>query len=202
MVRVKVCGITNLEDAKLAVELGADALGFIFADSPRQVSVDAAAEIISELPPFVNIVGVFVDESAEVVSHAVAECRLDTLQFHGDESPTYLNFFQSKVIKAFRVKDEKSLESLPKYKADAYLLDTYVEDVPGGTGKTFDWTLAKKAKEFGPIILSGGIDAVNVRVAIDEVRPFAIDVCSGVEKEPGKKDPAKLKRFMKEVKKV
>jgi len=197
--KIKICGITNLPDAQLAVELGADALGFIFyPKSPRYIKVTAAADICSVLPPFVAKVGVFVDELEYEIEKALAECLLTALQFHGDEPPGFCQKFAAKSIKAIRMRDEDSLRAAAEYDVDALLLDTYTDDSRGGTGKTFDWSLAVKAKETlaPPIILSGGLTSVNVQEAIRKVRPYAVDVSSGVEREPGKKDPEKLRRFI------
>ena len=197
--KIKICGITNLPDAQLAVELGADALGFIFyPKSPRYIKVRAAADICNTLPPFVMKVGVFVDELEYEIERALGECLLTALQFHGEEPPGFCQKFAAKSIKAIRVRDEASLRAAAEYDVDALLLDTYTELERGGTGRTFDWSLALKAKETlaPPIILSGGLTAVNVQEAIRKVRPYAVDVSSGVEREPGKKDPEKLRRFI------
>jgi len=198
--RVKICGLTNREDALAAVELGADALGFVFAESPRRVSPENAAGIIRSLPPFPTCVGLFVDESMEMVRKIVNECRLDVIQFHGNESPDYCRQFMIKIIKVFRIKDENSLKAVPHYQVDAYLLDTYVEGTPGGTGESFSWDLALRAKEFDrPIILAGGLTPDNVAGAIRQVRPYGVDVSTGIEMEPGKKDHEKMKEFIKIV---
>jgi phosphoribosylanthranilate isomerase len=197
--KIKICGITNPADAQLAVELGADALGFIFyPKSPRHINVPAAADICNALPPFVARVGVFVNELEYEIEKALAECLLTALQFHGDEPPGFCQKFAAKSIKAIRVRDEESLRAAAEYDVDALLLDTYTDNARGGTGKTFDWSLALKAKETlaPPIILSGGLTTVNVQEAIRKVRPYAVDVSSGVEREPGKKDPEKLRRFI------
>lgn len=202
MTRVKICGITNLRDALSAVELGADALGFVFAQSPRQISIKEAERIIKRLPPLVTTVGVFVNEMPGVVMKTVIKCHLDVLQFHGEELPGYFsNFFLEKIIKAFRIKDKDSLRRLPQYKmVDAYILDTYRPGKRGGSGKTFNWDLAVEAKKYKkPIILSGGLTPQNVREAILKVKPYAVDVSSGVEREPGKKDYRKMKEFIKAV---
>jgi phosphoribosylanthranilate isomerase len=195
--KIKICGITNLADAQLAVELGADALGFIFyPKSPRYITVREAANICNALPPFVARVGVFVDELEYEIEKALQECLLTTLQFHGDEPPGFCQKFPAKSIKAIRMRDETALVVAAEYDVDGLLLDTYTDSERGGTGKTFDWTLAIKAKEIGPpVILSGGLTTANVQEAIRTVRPYAVDVSSGVEREPGKKDPEKLRRF-------
>jgi phosphoribosylanthranilate isomerase len=198
MVRIKICGITNLEDALLAAELGADALGFIFyAKSPRKVDAETARAIIAQLPPFVAAVGVFVDEAAAVVQELAAKVRLDWVQLHGQESPDYCRTLGYKVIKAFRIQDEDSMRQLAGYQgaAQALLLDTYKKGQVGGTGEIFDWHLARQAKKYGPIILAGGLTADNVAQAIATALPAAVDAASGTEAAPGKKDPAKLRAF-------
>jgi len=198
-VKIKICGNTNLDDALLAVELGADALGFVFyPKSPRHVKLVDAANICNALPPFVAKVGVFVNELEYEIEKALNECLLNALQFHGDEPPGFCQKFAAKSIKAIQVRDEESLRTAEEYDVDALLLDTYTDESRGGTGRTFDWSLAVRAKEFlsAPIILSGGLTAANVQDAIRKVRPYAVDVASGVEREPGKKDPEKLRRFI------
>ena len=200
MTRVKICGITNLEDALAAAEFGADALGFVFAESPRRIDPERAAEIVRSLPPFITSVGLFVNESPDVVGNIVKECRLDALQFHGNESPGYCRQFMIKRIKAFRIGDENGLRVIPHYRVDAYLLDTYVEGVPGGTGKCFDWDLALRAKGFGkPVILAGGLTPHNVAEAVRKVDPYGVDVSTGIEVKPGKKDHKKMKRIIEIV---
>jgi phosphoribosylanthranilate isomerase len=200
MVRIKICGITNIEDALLAAELGADALGFIFyARSPRHVAPEIAREIIAQLPPFVAAVGVFVDEAAADVQELAANAGLDWIQLHGQESPDYCRSLGHKVIKGFRIQDEGSLRQLADYQgaAQALLLDTYKKGQVGGTGEIFDWQLARKAKKYGPIILAGGLNPDNVAAAIAAAGPAAVDTASGTEAAPGKKDPAKLRAFFK-----
>jgi phosphoribosylanthranilate isomerase len=201
-VRIKVCGITNLDDARLAVELGADMLGFIFyAKSQRAVSREMAAQICQAVT--VEKVGVFVNETETNIRQTLQECGLNTLQFHGDEPPSFCRQFPAKKIKAIRVRDAESLRAASEYDVDALLLDTYTDTQRGGTGKTFDWSLAVQAKSLGrPIILSGGLTPDNVRDAIRVVQPFAVDVASGVEREPGRKDPEKLKRFFESCRNV
>ena len=197
--KIKICGITNLDDALLAVDLGADALGFIFyPKSSRYVKVQEAANICNALPPFVAKVGVFVDELEYEIEKARHECLINALQFHGDEPPGFCQKFAAKSIKAIRVRGEESLRAAEEYDVDALLLDTYTDESRGGTGRTFDWSLAVRAKEFlsAPIILSGGLTTANVQEAVRKVRPYAVDVASGVEREPGKKDPEKLRRFI------
>jgi phosphoribosylanthranilate isomerase len=201
-VRIKICGITNLEEALLAADLGADALGFIFyPPSPRSVEPQAAKAIIAQLPPFVTTVGVFVDEDAATVKELAAAAGLDWLQLHGKETPEYCRSLDRRVIKAFRIRDESSLAELTSYQdiVQALLLDTYKKGQVGGTGETFNWDLALKAKQSGPIILAGGLTSENVAQAIAVAHPQAVDVASGVEAAPGKKDPEKLKAFFKAV---
>ncbi len=194
---VKICGITNLEDARMAVKAGAHALGFIFASSPRQVTPEQAAAIIAGLPPFVHTVGVFVDQD---VAGVLAVCPLDAVQFHGDEPPDVVASHTGvRRIKAFRVGCNADLDALPAYcsVADAFLLDARVPGMAGGTGQTFPWRLAAEARRFGrPIILSGGLTPENVATAIAEGRPDAVDVSSQVEWAPGRKDPDRVRRFV------
>jgi phosphoribosylanthranilate isomerase len=199
MIRIKICGITSLEDAQLAVELGANALGFIFySKSPRNVSIQAAANICAALPPFVSRVGVFVNEIEYTIEKVLQECGIDTLQFHGDEPPGFCQKFPAKSIKAFQLQNEESLRQISDYDVDAWLLDSYSPDVRGGSGKVFNWDLAIEAKKLGkPIILSGGLTPDNVVSAVQKIQPYAIDVSSGVELSPGKKDADKLRAFFK-----
>ena len=201
-VKVKICGITNVSDATAAAEAGADALGFVFYDkSPRRVSLESAAAIIRGLPPFILKVGLFVDAPAEFVSRAVAECGLNLLQFHGDESPDYCRQFGLLTMKAFRIRDAASLHALRSYSTDAWLLDAYTPDLQGGTGQTFNWDLARVAKTWGkPVFLAGGLTPENVAEAIARARPFGVDVSSGVEAVPGTKDHAKVKAFIEAAK--
>lgn len=200
MSRVKICGITNLEDALIAQEAGADILGFIFADSPRRIELKAARDIISRVSKDIEISALFVNEKKEVVDSVINELgRADFIQFHGDETPDYCGEFPSqKIIKVVRVKDESSLAKIPEFKGiDFLLLDTFKEAQYGGTGQTFEWEVAVKAKRYNmPLFLSGGLNPDNLKEAILKVRPFAVDVSSGVERTPGKKDPELVKRFM------
>jgi len=202
MIKIKICGITNKEDALWAVNLKVDALGFIFADSPRRVKPEIVQGIIELLPPFISSVGVFVNEDRKKVEEITESCGLTTLQFHGEESPSYCEGFKQKIVKALRIENKDILEKAVQYKdkVDAYLLDTYSPSKYGGTGKTFDWCIAKEIKEFGlPIILSGGLNPENIREAISEVEPYGIDVSSGVEERPGKKNMEKLINFVRIV---
>jgi len=202
MVKVKICGITNHGDASEAVRLGADALGFIFAPSPRQIVPELARDIISDLPPFVQTVGVFVNEELSAIQDRVAYCGLDMVQLHGDESPEFCRELMPRTIKAFRIKDTSSLSQIGKYKGlvKALLLDTYQKGLKGGTGKTFDWSLAVEAGEFGmPVILSGGLGPSNIEAAISTVKPYALDMSSAIEARPGKKDHALMRELMEKV---
>jgi phosphoribosylanthranilate isomerase len=199
--RVKICGITNLADAQAAVEAGADALGFNFYEqSPRYLAVSTAAEISKQLPPFVLRVGVFVNAAEELVTRAIGECGLGLLQFHGDEPPEFCTQFGLMSMKAFRIRDAESLKELPKYPTEAWLLDAYSAENPGGTGEKFNWELAVEAQKFGkPVFLAGGLTPENVAAAVRQVQPFGVDVSSGVESAPGKKDPQKVREFIANV---
>ncbi len=199
MVRIKVCGITNTGDALAAAELGADALGFVFAESPRRVSPGQAARISAELASSITKVGVFVNEDADVVRDIAGACGLDTLQFHGSETPEYCRLFGSQAVKAFRIKDSIDLSELARYGTGPFVLDTYVEGIAGGTGQAYDWNLAAEASADYQIILSGGLNPDNVRQAIAKVKPYAVDVSSGIEDSPGKKNVKMLKAFISAV---
>ncbi len=201
MVRVKICGITNLEDALLAARLGADAVGFIFYEaSPRGIDITAAANITKSLPPYLTRVGVFVNAKSSVIEKAFRECKLDVAQLHGDETPEIVSGLGRNVIKSLRLKKEDDIEIIPEYEDCAILLDTFDKEKFGGTGRSFNWDWAKEARRFKrPIILSGGLDSSNVGAAIDAAMPDAVDVSSGVESRPGKKDPRKLARFINAV---
>jgi phosphoribosylanthranilate isomerase len=203
MIKIKICGITNLDDAMAAAEYGADALGFNFyKKSPRYIEPEKAAEIIYQLPPLVLPVGVFVNEHEKRVREIQSLTGIQVLQFHGDESPEFCERFESRVIKAFQVKDKESFHSLAHYKVGAFLLDSYKDGLKGGTGVTFNWHLAVVAKSFGRIILAGGLNPDNVVEAAKLVQPYAVDVAGGVEKEKGIKDHTKLKKFIVEVRRA
>jgi len=199
--RVKICGITKLADAQAAVGAGADALGFIFYEkSPRYLAVSAAAKISKQLPPFVLRVGVFVNAPEELVTRAIGECGLGLLQFHGDEPPEFCTRFGLMSMKAFRIRDSESLKELPKYPTAAWLLDAYSAETLGGTGEKFNWDLAIEAQRFGkPVFLAGGLTPENIAAAVRKVQPFGVDVSSGVESSPGKKDQAKVRAFIANV---
>ena len=203
--RVKICGITRLEDAQLAVELGASALGFnFFPPSPRYITPAEARQIITKLPPLVTAIGVFANEKDSKHIAAVArEAGVAAVQLHGPLFPEIRGALaRYPIIRAVAVRDGSGFDYLRSCIASAYLLDAYHPKLPGGTGKTFNWKRAKDAKEYGPIILAGGLTSRNVGKAIGEVQPFAVDVASGVESAPGNKDPAKLHAFFAAVTKA
>jgi phosphoribosylanthranilate isomerase len=204
--KVKICGITNKDDAFKAIKFGADALGFIFyKKSPRCVSPSRARNIIEVLPPFVSTVGVFVNEKLGALNEITAFCGLTGVQLHGDEDHHFchrLKRYNVRIIKGFRVDNVFDFKVADKFDVDARLFDTYQENQFGGTGKVFNWELLKRADLRGPIILSGGLNADNVVEAIRTIRPYAVDVSSGVESEPGKKDHAKLELFIRNAKSV
>jgi phosphoribosylanthranilate isomerase len=203
MIKIKICGITNVEDAMAAAEFGADALGFNFyRKSPRYVEPLKASEIIAQLPPFIVPVGIFVNEREEKIREVVSQACLQGIQLHGDETPEFCQRFGTRVIKAFQVRDKESLRHMSHYRVSAYLLDSYKEGVRGGTGETFDWHLAVVAKTFGRIILAGGLTMDNVAEAVKLVQPYGIDVAGGVEREKGIKDHLKLKTFIIEARRA
>ena len=204
MTRIKICGITNIDDALMSIDAGADALGFNFVpDTPRYLKhTNAAAKIIEQLPPFITTVGLFVNADSELIQSIADECHLDLLQLHGDESPQFCQGFNRRVIKAVRIKDESSCSHLSDYRVSGYLLDTYVKGALGGTGVAFDWRLAVQAKQYGQIVLAGGLDPDNVASAVQQVRPYGVDVSSRVEASPGRKDPVKVRTFIQNVKEV
>ena len=199
--RVKICGITNVADALAAAEAGADMIGLMFYEgSPRHVTVAQAVEISRALPPFVLRVGVFVNPAEAFVARALGDCDLSLLQFHGDEESDFCTQFGLMSVKALRVRDAESLQTLAKFNTDAFLLDAYSQSGLGGTGEKFNWDLAVAAQKFGkPIFLAGGLTPANVGAAVKQVRPFAVDVSSGVETAPGKKDAAKVREFIQAV---
>ena len=201
-VRVKICGIMNKEIAAAAVAFGADALGFVFAQSRRQVTPAKAKEIIATVPPFISRVGVFVNSSPEEVRDIVSYCGLDTVQLHGEEDPAnYRDLLHRavKVIISCRVKDDESVRGVLNYPVDAYLFDTYKKGLPGGTGEVFDWAILNKFTFPAPVILSGGLNTENVVQAVQAVKPYAVDVSSGVETS-GIKDIEKIQTFIEQAK--
>ena len=206
-IKVKVCGITNAEDAVAAVEAGADALGFIFYEkSPRYVAPAVAASIIAELPPLVTPVGVFVNEGVATVRSIMDTCGLAMSQLHGDENVSYCRELARPAMKALRLKDRGSLLALAEYRGRGgvrgFVLDTFSELAYGGTGQITDWGLAADVAIRTPILLAGGLTPDNVTEAIRTVRPYGVDVSSGVESAPGKKDHAKMRAFVDAVRVV
>ena len=199
--RVKVCGITRVEDAKAAVDAGADAIGLVFYEpSPRFVRIKQAREIAASVPAFVSVVALFVNADAEYVQDVLNSVRIDLLQFHGDEENDFCSQFQRPFIKAQRVRETSDVvASCVRFPdALAILLDSYKPGVPGGTGESFDWSLIPKSQT-KPLILAGGLTPENVAPAIKQVQPFAVDVSGGVEQSKGIKDPAKIDAFLSEV---
>jgi phosphoribosylanthranilate isomerase len=206
MTKVKICGITNLEDALLSEKFGADALGFNFyAKSPRYISPENAREIIENLSPEILKIGVFVNETQDKILEIAENAKLDAIQLHGDEKPEFVRQLKAKtdleIIKAFRVSEDFKPEDVLQYDVDAVLLDTYSTKDFGGTGEIFDWEIAKKVIVIFPkMYLAGGLSAGNVAAALVEIKPFAVDTCSLIEKNKGVKDPQKLKDFIFAVK--
>lgn len=202
MIPTKICGITNLDDANVAVENGASAIGFIFYEkSPRTISINNAKSISKHLPKTIARVGVFVNHEKDFIRLAISEVPLDMIQLHGDETPDFCNQFDVAILKALRIKNEASLSVMDQYDVAVFLLDTFSNDQYGGTGETFDWSVLNR-KYKTPIILSGGLNSENILDAIDAVNPSAIDVNSGVESSPGKKDYNKLKSLFKNLNKT
>ena len=197
-VKVKICGVTNVADALAAAEAGADMIGLNFYEgSPRHLTLATAVEIHRALPPFVLRVGVFVNPAADLVLRALGDCGLSLLQFHGAETSEFCTQFGAMSLKAFRIQNAASLASLKNYQTDAFLLDAHSQSGLGGTGEKFNWELAVEAQKFGkPIFLAGGLTPENVADAVRQVQPFAVDVSSGVESAPGKKDIAKVRAFI------
>ncbi|MBI5181663.1 MAG: phosphoribosylanthranilate isomerase [Nitrospirae bacterium] len=201
MVLVKICGITNLEDALFASEAGADALGFVFyKKSPRYVEPSAARDIIKGLPPFIVTVGVFADQNEAEIKEIISKSNIDIAQLHGDEPPEFCEKLGRRIIKAIRVRNMESLTEIKKYRACALLLDTYDKDLKGGTGRIFNWEIAREARIFNKVIIAGGLTPDNVSEAIKVAQPYAVDVSSGVEKEKGIKDHQKIKLFIERAK--
>ena len=201
MVKVKICGITSMEDAQVAVAAGADALGFVmYRKSPRHVEPAAVRSIVAELPPFVLPIGVFVNEDPLMVRDLMDECGLTLAQLHGDESPSYCENLGRPSLKAIRLKDRGSFLALAEMRGRAnvrgFVIDAFSDQAYGGTGRTVDWALAHEAARASPVLLAGGLTPANVAEAIHVVRPYGVDVSSGVEERPGKKDPAKVRAFI------
>jgi phosphoribosylanthranilate isomerase len=204
--KVKICGITNLDDALVAIEAGADILGFNFyAKSPRFLSPEAAKVIIDKLPQHVTTVAVFVNESFDFIVETIANTGIDVIQLHGDESTSYVDALRKRidrdVIKAFRVSDKFQVADTLDYSVHGIMLDAFSPSERGGTGEVFDWDIAKSVWTMvGQLWLAGGLTPANVGDAIREVRPYAVDVCSGVESAKGIKDPEKVRAFVKNAK--
>jgi phosphoribosylanthranilate isomerase len=201
--KVKICGITNIGDALGSIDAGCDALGFVFyKKSLRYISPDRAVEIIKQLPPHIIKIGIFVNAKEKTIKHIARICDLDILQFHGNESPEFCRRFNGyKIIKAFRINKNLDLEKILRYKVFAYLFDTLVESKFGGTGKKFNWKLVRHIDDLkSPVFLSGGLNAENVKEAVEAVQPHWVDVSSSVEIKPGKKDHKKVRKFIKRAK--
>lgn len=200
MPQVKICGNTNIHDARLAVELGADYLGFIFAASKRKISLEIANDIRMALPSFHEFVGVFANQPKNEVEAIAKPLGLKWLQFHGEETALYCQWFRDKgykVIKTFRIKDPMSLKRLEEYNVEAFLFDTFSKESHGGTGTSFNWDwIEDKPYVHEKLFLAGGLNVLNLKLAIDKLHPYAVDVASGVESTPGKKDTQLLKQFM------
>jgi phosphoribosylanthranilate isomerase len=198
MTKIKICGITNLNDALLAARLGADALGFIFTASPRQISPERAKEITSELPPYIHKVGVFKNERISTVKEIIEHCLLDLVQLHGEEDKSYLNEFGQRAIKVFKMNKKSVLSEIKKFSLPLFMLD-----LPKGEAKemNLDWTIAQEAKNLGKVILAGGLSPENIKRALQIITPFGVDVCRGVEREDGVKSREKLKNFILKVRK-
>lgn len=199
--RVKICGITTPDDALAAADAGADAIGLVFyANSPRCVDVSAASDIVAVVPPFVTVVALFVDEPRDSIQRMLADVRIDMLQFHGEETPAACDAHRRPWMKAFRMRPELDLPAACREyrEARAALLDAWQEGVPGGTGKTFEWELARRDLAL-PVVLAGGLNAGNVGEAVRVVRPAAVDVSGGVESAPGVKDHDKMRQFIAAV---
>jgi len=193
--RIKICGITRYEDARIAANLGVDALGFIFFQkSPRYIAPDDAAAIIRRLPPFVSRVGVFVNESIDTIHEITGRTGIDTLQLHGTETPEFCNLFSLPVVKTFSIKPDTDLSVIETYKTSGILLDTWSGAMHGGSGKTFDWSQARQVCTLhSNVVIAGGLGPSNVEDALDALNPYGLDINSGVEIQPGIKNPHKIR---------
>ncbi len=203
-IKVKICGITNAEDARAAVDAGADALGFVlYAKSPRAVAPEVVRRIVADLPPLVLPIGVFVNEEAKRVRDLMDDCGLALAQLHGDETAAYCEALGRPVLKAIRLRSRADFLAVAELRGRAqvrgFVVDAYAEEAYGGTGTTADWALAAEAARAAPVLLAGGLTPDNVREAVEQVRPYGVDVSSGVERSPGKKDPAKIRAFISAV---
>jgi len=201
-VTVKICGITSQADARAAAAAEADAIGLMFyKESPRHVTIEQAKEICEVLPAHIMRVGVFVNTDEALINRALSECLLNILQFHGDETPEDCAQYPVMTLKAFRVQGPETLEQMKDYSTAGFLLDAYTKEARGGTGEKFNWDLAVQAQQLRkPVFLAGGLTPDNVAEAVRKVEPFGVDVSSGVESEPGKKDPEKMVAFVKAAK--
>ena len=198
MVKIKICGITELDDALHAVDCGADALGFVFYErSPRAVTSKKAQTIIAALPPFVTVVGLFVNEDPRTVRLIADFCALDVIQYHGDESPETVRMAPRRSIRALRVRESEALDDIDHYPASGLLLDAWVSGTFGGTGVRCNWGIAAEIAKKRAVILAGGLTPENVAEAIKTVRPYGVDVSSGVEDAPGRKDRKKIAAFIR-----
>ena len=201
MPKVKICGNTRVEDVKLAAQLGADYLGFIFAESKRRISVESARALVRSLPNFKNFVAVFSNQPKEEVERIVGDLGIRILQFHGEETALYCHSFVERgyeVVKTFRIKDKMSLKRIDEYNVSGFLFDAYSREGKGGTGAPFNWELIEdRPYVHEKLFLAGGLNVANLRKAIQKIRPFAVDVASGVEKSPGEKDPKLLEEFIR-----
>ncbi|MGB2691168.1 MAG: phosphoribosylanthranilate isomerase [Thermodesulfobacteriota bacterium] len=199
--KIKICGITNMEDAQASADYGADALGFIFyKESKRYIDPKVAKSIIFSLPPFITTVGVFVNHDLDEISQIKETTGIQVAQLHGDETPEFASSLPINVIKVIRVKDKSDLDKVAQYSAQAILFDTYSDTEYGGTGESFDWEILNDMSSTKRIILSGGLNPENVLEAVQIVRPYAVDVSSGVEVAPGKKNHTKIKKFIEAIK--
>ena len=203
-IKIKICGITNLQDAQTAVSAGADSLGFVFySKSPRSVEPAVAKSIIAQLPPFVLPVGVFVNQEHTTIRNIFDECGLAFAQLHGDETAAFCESLDRPVLRALRLRDRGSLLALAEYKGRmgvrGLVVDAFSSETYGGTGQTVDWSLAREVANAAPILLAGGLTPHNVQEAVQQVQPYGVDVSSGVEHSPGKKDPEKIRAFIQAV---
>jgi len=203
-IKIKICGITNAQDAEAAVTAGADALGFVFyAQSPRCIEPAVAKRIIAQLPPFVLSVGVFVNHDRDTILKVFDECGLALAQLHGEETPTFCESLGRPVLRALRLRDRGSLLALAEYKGRmgvrGFVVDAFSIEAYGGTGQTVDWSLAREAAQAAPILLAGGLTPSNVQEAIRQVQPYGVDVSSGVEESPGQKNHEKIRAFTQAV---
>lgn len=203
MSAIKICGIKRIDDALAAAEFGVNAIGFNFyRKSKRYITPEMAKKIIDEIPPFICVVGVFVNEEIETVRHIYDYCGIDVIQLHGDESPDYCEKLQKRIIKAFRLKDESDIEKINLYNVNGVLVDSFKEGEYGGTGIEFNENIIKRIRDRKKLILAGGLRVDNVEEAILKIKPYGIDVCSGVEVEPGIKDKEKMRLFVERARRA